>query len=88
MGLDTLVGLGMLLVASAVFLYYTAWTFLLPFIVEDSPMIQLFPPREWIIRIPAILLLAAAAAVGTFIGSVLIKSEKKRQLKAATKKNE
>lgn len=88
MGLDTLVGLGMLLVATAVFLYYTAWTFLLPFVIEDSPIVQLFPPREWIIRIPALLLLAAVAVVGTFIGSVLIKSEKKRQLKAAAKKNE
>ncbi|KFY13572.1 hypothetical protein V492_03182 [Pseudogymnoascus sp. VKM F-4246] len=35
----------MLLVASAVFLYYTIWTLLMPFVDPDQPIQQLFPPR-------------------------------------------
>lgn len=86
MALDSLVGLAMLLVATAVFVYYSAWTFIVPFIDESSCAAKIFPPREWIIRIPAFLLLAALAVVGTFIGSVLIKNDKKQKQKAQAKK--
>lgn len=86
MKLDTLVGLGMLLVATAVFVYYTFWTFAVPFIDDSSSLLAAFPPREWIIRIPAILLLAGTAVIGTFIGSVFLKQEQKRKLKSAQKK--
>lgn len=86
MTVDKLVGLAMLLVATAVFGYYSAWTFIVPFIDESSPAAQIFPPREWIVRIPAFLLLIALAVVGTFIGTVLVKNDKKQKLKAQAKK--
>ena len=88
MKLDSVIGMLMLLAATAVFTYYTAWTFLVPFIDEASPVARVFPPREWIIRIPVLLLLAGTALVGSFIGSVLIKNERKRQAKAAAKKTQ
>ena len=78
---DKLIGAGMLTVATVVFVYYTAWTFILPFIDESSPIHALFLQREWAIRIPVILLLLAFALVGSFIGSVMIKSAKKEQAK-------
>lgn len=86
MSFDKLVGLAMLLVATAVFAYYSAWTFIVPFIDESSCAAKVFPPREWIVRIPAALLLAGVALIGTFIGSVLIKNDKKQKLKAKAKK--
>lgn len=86
--LDGLVGLGMLSVATAVFIYYSFWTFALPFIDESHPVTLLFPPREWIIRIPALLLISGLAVVGTFIGIVVIKGERKRQAKQAQKKSQ
>ncbi|GMM38622.1 hypothetical protein DASC09_059610 [Saccharomycopsis crataegensis] len=79
---DVLVGLVMLGVATVVFVYYTAWTFLLPFIDEESVLQQFFLPREWAVKIPAALLVLGASAVSFFIGSVLIKSSKKAKAKA------
>ncbi|GMM51215.1 hypothetical protein DASB73_021730 [Starmerella bacillaris] len=88
MALDSLVGLVMLLVATIVFAYYSLWTFVVPFLDEDSSVAQLFPPREWIIRIPAILLVLGTAAVGTFVGSVMMKKEKKSAAKNSVKKTQ
>lgn len=71
----------MLGVATAVFVYYTFWTFVLPFVDEDSILQNLFLPREWAIRIPAALLVVGTTAVTLFISSVLIKSSKKEKAK-------
>ncbi|KAJ5365447.1 Dolichol phosphate-mannose biosynthesis regulatory [Penicillium concentricum] len=86
--LGQLVGSVMLLVATAIFLYYTAWTLLMPFVDAGHPLHDIFPPRVWAIRIPVILTLLGSAVVGTFIGIVMINSNKKKaaKAKAATKK--
>ncbi|KAF1991849.1 hypothetical protein K402DRAFT_345323 [Aulographum hederae CBS 113979] len=80
--LDRLVGLAMLIIASAVFLYYTIWTLLMPFVDEDHPLQSLFPPRVWAIRIPVILILLGSAVVGSFLSAVMIRSNRKKALKA------
>ncbi|KAF9240361.1 hypothetical protein DTO006G1_8203 [Penicillium roqueforti] len=59
--LGQLVGSVMLLVATAIFLYYTAWTLLMPFVDPGHPLHDIFPPRVWAIRIPVILTLLASA---------------------------
>ncbi|KAI9886741.1 MAG: hypothetical protein M1823_001450 [Watsoniomyces obsoletus] len=84
--LDFLVGLAMLIVASAVFLYYTVWTLMMPFVDPGHPLHDLFPPRVWAIRIPVILILLGGAVVGSFLSVVMIRSNRKRALKAAGKK--
>ncbi|QUC19757.1 uncharacterized protein UV8b_03998 [Ustilaginoidea virens] len=88
--IDKLVGLAMLVAASVVFLYYTVWTLLMPFVDDDHPLQNLFPPREWAIRIPVILVLLGSAVVGSFLGMVMIRSNRKKVAKAkaaAKKKN-
>ncbi|KAF2764597.1 dolichol phosphate-mannose biosynthesis regulatory [Teratosphaeria nubilosa] len=80
--LDRAVGLSMLIAASAVFLYYTIWTLLLPFVDDSHPLQSLFPPRVWAIRIPVILLLLGGAVVGSFLSVVMIRSNRKKALKA------
>ncbi|GFF40592.1 dolichol phosphate-mannose biosynthesis regulatory protein [Aspergillus udagawae] len=84
--LGQLVGSAMLLVATAIFLYYTAWTLLMPFVDQGHPLHDLFPPRKWAIRIPVILTLLGSAVVGTFIGLVMINSNRKKAAKAAAAK--
>ncbi|RMJ25710.1 hypothetical protein PHISP_03441 [Aspergillus sp. HF37] len=78
----------MLLVATASFLYYSAWTLLMPFVDPGHPLQDLFPPRIWAIRIPVIITLLGSAVVGTFIAIVMINSNKKKaaKAKAAAKK--
>lgn len=88
----------MLMIASAVFLYYTVWTLLMvrsirltrlpmtnfqqPFVDPDQPIQNLFPPRVWAIRIPVILILLGSAVVGSFLSVVMIRSNRKRAAKA------
>lgn len=47
-----------------------------------------FPPRVWAIRIPVIIILLGGAVVGSFLGMVMIRSNKKKaaKAKAAAKK--
>ncbi|EME49595.1 hypothetical protein DOTSEDRAFT_20030 [Dothistroma septosporum NZE10] len=83
--LDRIVGLAMLILASTVFLYYTTWTLLMPFVDSGHPIQTLFPPRVWAIRIPVILLLLGGAVVGSFLSVVMIRSNRKKALKAKQK---
>ncbi|KAL7909641.1 dolichol phosphate-mannose biosynthesis regulatory protein [Trichoderma velutinum] len=78
----------MLVAASVIFLYYTIWTLLMPFVDYDHPLQNLFLPRVWAIRIPVILLLLGSAVVGSFVGMVMIRSNQKKaaKAKAAAKK--
>ncbi|KAJ0421900.1 dolichol phosphate-mannose biosynthesis regulatory [Aspergillus carlsbadensis] len=86
--LGQLVGSAMLLAATAIFLYYTAWTLLMPFVDPGHPLHAFFLPRVWAIRIPVFLTLLGSAVVGTFIGIIMINSNKKKaaKAKATTKK--
>lgn len=85
--MDTLVGVGMLTVATVVFVYYSLWTFLVPFVDPSHPIAALFPDREWAVRIPALLLVLGVLVVGSFIGITVSKSNKKKRAKLAAKKN-
>ncbi|KAL1971734.1 hypothetical protein VTN31DRAFT_1822 [Thermomyces dupontii] len=80
--LGPLVGSAMLLIATAVFLYYTAWTLLMPFVDDDHPLHNFFPPRVWAIRIPVILTILGSTVVGSFMGIVMIRSSRKKAAKA------
>ncbi|EGX97164.1 dolichyl-phosphate mannosyltransferase [Cordyceps militaris CM01] len=93
---DKLVGLAMLVAATVVFLYYTVWTLLMPstdrfsdflplaqpFVDDDHPLQNFFLPRVWAIRIPVILILIGSAVVGSFLGMVMIRSNRKKAAKA------
>ncbi|KLU87513.1 dolichyl-phosphate mannosyltransferase polypeptide 2 [Magnaporthiopsis poae ATCC 64411] len=80
--LDKLVGLAMLVAASVVFLYYSVWTLIMPFVDSDHPLQNVFPPRVWAIRVPVILILLGSAVVGSFLSVVMIRSNRKKAAKA------
>lgn len=75
----------MLFVATAVFVYYTAWVFVLPFVDESSILHSLFLPRAYAIKLPLLLLLVSGLGVSVFIGSVLISNAEKEKAKKAKK---
>jgi len=56
-----------------------------PFVDEDHPLQSLFPPRVWAIRIPVVLILLGSAVVGSFLGVVMIQSNKKKAAKMKKK---
>ncbi|KAI4217071.1 MAG: hypothetical protein LQ351_000380 [Letrouitia transgressa] len=80
--LDKLVGMAMLVTATAIFLYYTTWTLFMPFVDPGHPFHDFFPPRVWAIRIPVILILLGSAVVGSFLSMVMIRSNRKQAAKA------
>lgn len=53
-----------------------------PFVDSDHPLHAYFPPRVWAIRIPVILILIGSAVVGSFLGVVMIRSNRKKAAKA------
>ncbi|KAF9464727.1 dolichol phosphate-mannose biosynthesis regulatory, partial [Collybia nuda] len=79
---DKVLGGTMLLAASVVFIYYTIWTIILPFFDRSSQIHNFFPSREWAVRLPAFLLVAGLSVIGTFIGSTIVKENRKKAQKA------
>ncbi|KAI0031713.1 dolichol phosphate-mannose biosynthesis regulatory [Vararia minispora EC-137] len=72
----------MMLAAAVVFTYYTLWAIFLPFLDSSSPLHDFFPPREWAIRLPAIILFVGLTGIGWFVGSTIIKENRKKAAKA------
>lgn len=53
-----------------------------PFLDKTNPLHDMFPSREWAVRIPAFLFVVGLAGVGSFIGSTIVKENRKQALKA------
>ncbi|EGN95948.1 hypothetical protein SERLA73DRAFT_59512 [Serpula lacrymans var. lacrymans S7.3] len=75
----------MLLVAAFVFVYYTSWAIILPFFDATSPVHDYFPAREWAIRLPAFILVLGLSGIGFFVGSTVIKENRKKAQKARSR---
>ncbi|KAJ3195362.1 hypothetical protein HK101_000404 [Irineochytrium annulatum] len=82
---DRIVGAGLMAVSVFVFAYYTLWALILSFdsilpFLDDSNAIQgYFPPREYAIMIPVLLLVVGVTLIGGFISFVLMKSGSKKK---------
>ncbi|TFY60094.1 hypothetical protein EVG20_g7550 [Dentipellis fragilis] len=79
---DQALGGAMMLTASVVFVYYTTWAILLPFFDPSSSLHDWFPPREWAVRLPAFILVVGLSAIGLFVGSTIVKENRKKAEKA------
>jgi len=79
---DKALGGTMLLAAVVVFTYYTTWAILLPFFDSSSQIHDFFPPREWAVRLPALVLILGLSAIGAFVGSTIIQENRKKAQKA------
>ncbi|KAL6309257.1 dolichol phosphate-mannose biosynthesis regulatory, partial [Sparassis latifolia] len=69
---DKTLGGAMLLLVTSVFSYYTIWAILLPLFESSNPIHDMFPSREWAVRIPAFLLIIGMSAIGLFVGSAIV----------------
>ncbi|CAO2657195.1 Nn.00g033210.m01.CDS01 [Neocucurbitaria sp. VM-36] len=58
----------------------------LPFVDDDHILHSFFLPRVWAIRIPVILIILGTTVVGSFLSVVMIRSNRKKALKAKQKK--
>ncbi|KYR00134.1 dolichyl-phosphate mannosyltransferase 2 regulatory subunit [Tieghemostelium lacteum] len=75
---DKCIGAVMLLFSIFVFVYYTIWVMVTPFIDRDHWVQSYFLPREYGIIIPLVLLVLGITSIGTFLGLVMVKSKKNK----------
>ena|SRR5579871_1833892 len=80
--------MSLLFTSSVLFAYYLLWVLAMvtpficvlfnskPFVDADHPLHDLFPPREWAIKIPVVFILVLLAIIGTFVSMVMIKSKR------------
>lgn len=76
---DKVVGSILLFLSVVIFVYYSIWVLVLPFVEKDHPVFAYFLPKEYAVAIPASLLFFVVLFVGIFIGIVLIKEARKKK---------
>ncbi|KAH8554648.1 dolichol phosphate-mannose biosynthesis regulatory [Umbelopsis sp. PMI_123] len=81
-GKDKAVGAAAFSIAVTVFVYYTTWALIMPFVDEDHPLHNYFPPDEYRIRIPLLILVVGLTAIFSFLALVMIKSKSKKTKKS------
>uniref|UniRef100_A0AAV1TZX4 Dolichol phosphate-mannose biosynthesis regulatory protein n=1 Tax=Peronospora matthiolae TaxID=2874970 RepID=A0AAV1TZX4_9STRA len=75
---DQAAGLVLLTLSATAYVYYSFWVLLTPFVDKNHPIQQVFLPYHYAISIPAVLLVMLFSGAATFIGMVMIKSQKKK----------
>ncbi|XP_017665902.1 PREDICTED: dolichol phosphate-mannose biosynthesis regulatory protein [Lepidothrix coronata] len=73
---DQLVGFGLVAFSLILFVYYTLWIIVLPFIDNNHGIHQYFLPREYAVIIPVVAGLLLVLFIGVFIVIVMWKSRK------------
>jgi len=75
-GTDRAAGYGMMLVSAVIFVYYTIWVVLLPFVDKGHAIQRFFLPRMYAVVIPIIAGLVLLGIIGIFVAVVMLKSKK------------
>uniref|UniRef100_A0A8B9PWY8 Dolichol phosphate-mannose biosynthesis regulatory protein n=1 Tax=Apteryx owenii TaxID=8824 RepID=A0A8B9PWY8_APTOW len=73
---DQVVGFGLVAFSLVLFVYYTVWIVILPFIDSDHGIHQYFLPREYAVIIPVVAGLLLLLFIGIFIAIVMWKNRK------------
>ncbi len=82
MGLpDKIIGFILVTASVTIFLYYSVWVLVLPFLEPTASIIQLFPRKEYAILIPSTALVFILVVVGVFVGAVIVKESGKAKKK-------
>ena len=67
-------GGALLLLAAVVFVYYSLWVLVTPFVDADHPLQAYFPDRALAILLPTLAFILVTTAAGLFVGVVMMKS--------------
>ncbi|XP_041098632.1 dolichol phosphate-mannose biosynthesis regulatory protein [Polyodon spathula] len=76
---DQAVGLGLVGFSLVLFVYYTLWVIVLPFVDSDHAIHGYFLPREYSVILPGVAALVLVLFVGTFIVVVMWKNRKTKK---------
>ncbi|KAK7280779.1 hypothetical protein RJT34_25846 [Clitoria ternatea] len=75
---DRAVGFLLSFISLSIFIYYTFWVIILPFVDDDHFVHKYFLPQEYAILIPVSAGVALLCFLCIFIGFVMLKSKKKK----------
>ncbi|XP_062145803.1 dolichol-phosphate mannose synthase subunit 2 [Alnus glutinosa] len=75
---DRAVGFLLSFISLSIFTYYTFWVIILPFVDDDHFIHKYFLPQEYAILIPVFAGVVLLCFLCVFIGSVMLKSKKKK----------
>ncbi|XP_074283545.1 dolichol-phosphate mannose synthase subunit 2 [Silene latifolia] len=75
---DRAVGFLLCCISLSIFTYYTLWVIILPFVDSDHFIHKYFLPQEYAILIPVFAGVALLCFLSVFIGSVMLKSKRKK----------
>ncbi|XP_064396059.1 dolichol phosphate-mannose biosynthesis regulatory protein-like [Halichondria panicea] len=78
---DRLVGSGLISVSLLIFTYYTLWVMVLPFVEEDHVIHSYFLPRWYAVALPVVLGVCLLAAIGVFVGVIIVKDNARKKAK-------
>ena len=71
-------GIFFVVFSTLVFIYFTAWTFYLPFVKGSSVLHAIYPDRFWLYSLPFIGVVGLTSAIGIFM-AWHTRSEKKKK---------
>jgi dolichyl-phosphate mannosyltransferase polypeptide 2 regulatory subunit len=74
---DKILGAMLLTASIIIFIYYSIWVLVLPFIHSSRPIHQYFFDPIYAIIVPAILLVVGVASIALFIGIIMLKESRK-----------
>ncbi|KAI8994665.1 dolichol phosphate-mannose biosynthesis regulatory [Pilobolus umbonatus] len=78
---DKIVGGSACIAAVVIFIYYTTWSLVLPFLSETNSLQQLFPPWILSIYLPATLLMLGVLGIAAFVLKTTSKNSNKQKAK-------
>ncbi|XP_031558513.1 dolichol phosphate-mannose biosynthesis regulatory protein-like [Actinia tenebrosa] len=76
-GLDRAAGMGMVLLGGLIFIYYSIWIIVLPFVESGHILHQFFLPRMYSVIIPVVAGVILLGVIGVFITVIMLKNTKK-----------
>ncbi|CAO3634250.1 unnamed protein product [Mucor hiemalis] len=76
MATDKAVGAIAFFTTVAIFMYYSTWTLIMPFVDEGHPSHNYFPAWKYAIEIPLLIMILLFTVIFTFLSLIMIKSKK------------
>ncbi|KAL3863056.1 hypothetical protein ACJMK2_004837 [Sinanodonta woodiana] len=76
-GKDRLIGWCLVFLSSIIFIYYTIWVIILPFVDKEQRIHYLFPEIVYAVAIPLMTGVLGLLFIGSFIVTTLLRSKPK-----------
>ncbi|KAK2819406.1 hypothetical protein Q5P01_024967 [Channa striata] len=79
-GVDQAVGMSLVVFSLVLFMYYSIWVIILPFVDSDHVLQKYFLPREYAVLLPGIAAVILLLCIGAFTAVVIWKSLKPKKV--------